>query len=553
MRRGVLLVVALAAVGLTRCGTPEAPGDPVVVAGHGVAVTQRAFADEYRQFASLAPIRDGLDSRRAYALQMLERAYIAAIADSAGLGDLPEVRAHVARRRAFAMRRHFLTDSLEALIDEPTEAEVREAFRRQNTRVRVRHAFAPTEAGARRLAARIRAGEPFEAVARSSFAALGIAATGDLGWVSFNDLDEAPEAAVFALDSGAVSAPVASLRGWHVFQSLGREETVRLDGTAFANARERLAFDLRHRRIEEASARAIRPLLEAHELAVRLAPLRALWPSLEPLVPARGEADVLAAARTVLPALQPEGVTRATPVATVDGQAFTVGQLLDALPDVPVEFWTPDLRKAVEVAVRDSILTARSAAAGAADAPDVARETAAARRTALYYAGLRAAADTVRLDRHTERFYRLWRDAFTTERTTAYQAWPFESAAAARTALAAATPWSELTSEARSHTAPRGEPGPFGIHRAPLGTAAARELAGPFPDGGRFWVVEAISRRDAVVPYAKARADVLAAMEAEPRSVVHRLLLDTGFDDAAVTFDDDALAASLPLGLPALP
>lgn len=556
------LALALALAACADAPGPAVVEDPVVASVAGVEVRQSAFADEYRRFASLAPVPDGLDARRDYARLMLERAWVAAVADSAGLGALPEVEAHVERRRRFAMRRRFLEDSLGARIAEPTEADVQDAFRRQNTRVRVRQAFAPTEAQARALAARVAAGEPFEAVAQSSMAAVGIDATGEMGWVTFNDLDETPEAAVFALDSGEVSAPVQSLRGWHVFQVVDREETVRLDVSAFENARERLAAEVRQRRVDEAGARYLQPLLESHELAVRLEPLRALWPSIAPLVPDRGETEVLAEARAVLPGLQPEGVTRSTPVATVDGRPFTVGQLLDELPEIAVELWTPDLRQAVEVAVRDSILTARAAAVGAADAPDVAREVEAARRTALYYAGLRATLDTLDLDAHAPRFYRLWQHGLVAERTTRFTVWPFSNREAARGALAranAGSNWDALVAsvgvagEPRTDTAAPGERGPFGVHTLPLAAPGRRALVGPFPEGDRWAVVEATARDDETEPFADVRAEVLAAMAAEPRAVAHRLLLDRGFDPDAVRFDDDALRAALPLARPSPP
>ncbi|MGB3544153.1 peptidylprolyl isomerase [Rubrivirga sp.] len=529
--------------------------DPVVAEGNGVEVRQSAFADEYARFASIAPVQDGLEARREYAQRMLERAYIASLGERSGLGELPEVQAHVERQRAFAMRQHFLQDSLSARIDEPTDLEVRQAFRRQNSRARVRQAFATRLEDARALRARIEAGEPFEDVARTSFQTIGLDATGDLGWITFNDLDEAPEDAIFGLEVGAVSEPVESLQGWHVFQLLDLEETTRLDATAYESARERLAFDVRHRRIEEAGARVLRPLLEAHELAVDLRPLRALWPQIAPLVPDRGEADVLAAARQVFPGMQPEGLTRGTPVATVDGQPFTVGQFLDALPGVPVEHWEPTLRKAVEVAVRDSILTAHALDAGYGDDPAIEQTAAAARTTALYYAALEAAADTVTLEAHAERFYRLWRDeSFVAERTTTYTATAFETEENARSAIArsqAGAPWSEVVLEAgaatdeRSHTAEPGDAGPFGVHSLPLATAGQRALTGPFLDGGSFVVVEATSRSDAHVPFADVRDQVTSALQAEPRAAVHQILLDAGWNPSDVRLNDAALRSAL--------
>ncbi len=96
----------------------------------------------------------------------------------------------------------------------------------------------PTAQAARR---RLEAGEDFVALSRELSRAPNAAQGGAIGWVERGQLVPEFEAAIFQLREGAVSQPVASNAGWHIFQVTARQAPGSgPDATARARVREEL-------------------------------------------------------------------------------------------------------------------------------------------------------------------------------------------------------------------------------------------------------------------------------------------------------------------------
>ncbi|RMH56317.1 MAG: hypothetical protein D6685_13500, partial [Bacteroidetes bacterium] len=429
---------ALLCLGLLACEPQSGPPpEPVLAAWGGIELTRDLFVQEYRRYASTAPVRDDLTARRTYARQMLERLIIAEQGREAGLDTLPEVRAYVEREVGRAMRRVYLEHQIGRTLPEPSEADVREAFRRANTRLNLQQIYAATRPEADSLYRLLRQGVPFDTLAVASMRRYGVPdpeAAGRMGWVTWNDMDLAPESTAYALSPGDIAPPVASLQGWHIFRLLDREERVVLDASTYQNQRERLRFEWRQRRFDEAATRHIRDVLLAHELAVRPAMLQALWSAIAPYLPDRPASVALVADE--LARLAPPTVPRSIPVAYVDGRPFTAGQFLDALPDIPLAYWQPDLRPALEMAVRDAILTEQARAMRADTARSVRLERQRALYVARYYAALQAAADTLDPGRARRLAYERWRDTqFLDHTRTTYRSYRFADSTTAWAAL----------------------------------------------------------------------------------------------------------------------
>lgn len=523
-------------------------------------MSEETFVAAYRRHASTVPGRDDLEARRRFARQLLERALVAQQATARGLDTLPEVRAHVRRATDRAVRAAYLRQQIGDAIPPPTEAEVRAAFERVSARLRLQQIYAATQGEADSLYALVQRGASFDSLAQASMRRYGVPnpeAAGDMGWVTWNDLDEAPEDMAFALEPGEVSPPVASLRGWHLFRLNERTATVRLDADAYASQRERLAFELWQRRFDEASARHIRAVVEPHRLAIRLRPLAAVWAALAPLVPDRPTPASVALLTAETATLAPAELPRSTPVATVDGQVFTAGQLLDALPDIPLPFWQPNLRPALELAVRDSILAAVARQAQADTARSVRHARAEATTTARYYAALRAAADTLDRDHAKERLYVQAARRFTDPPTTTYRAYRFADSsaawravrsaaaladtAAARAALRGAT--AEMTIETRTVTGD--EAGALPVHTLPI-SGKAPVVAGPYPEGDAWVIVEPLRRVQSVQPFESVEAELDRLLPGALPALAHQSLLPPDYDPADVVLDDAVLRDALP-------
>jgi len=92
-----------------------------------------------------------------------------------------------------------------------SELELIRGLAKFNRKVKVQNLFVPTEEEARRLKSRLDRGESFEALAREIYKDGPLSSNGgEIGYISFGDLDEDLEKAVYSLEPGEISEPVAS-------------------------------------------------------------------------------------------------------------------------------------------------------------------------------------------------------------------------------------------------------------------------------------------------------------------------------------------------------
>jgi parvulin-like peptidyl-prolyl isomerase len=110
-------------------------------------------------------------------------------------------------------------------------------------RLLLRQLILPDQPSARAAQERARRGEDFAALSRQLSRAPNAATGGALGWVERGQLPPEFEAAVFPLPVKAVSAPVASSAGWHVFQVVDRRTDTAPDANTLSLARAMLAAD----------------------------------------------------------------------------------------------------------------------------------------------------------------------------------------------------------------------------------------------------------------------------------------------------------------------
>jgi hypothetical protein len=117
------------------------------------------------------------------------------------------------------IRQKFL-DSVEI-----SEIELIRGLAKFNKKVKVQHLFVSTEEEAWRLKSRLDRGESFEALAQEIYKNEALRSSGgEIGYISFGDLDENLEKAVYSLKNGEISQPVASRYGYHIVRVLDIQE-----------------------------------------------------------------------------------------------------------------------------------------------------------------------------------------------------------------------------------------------------------------------------------------------------------------------------------------
>ncbi len=134
-----------------------------------------------------------------------------------------------------------------------SEEELREAFFKGREQVRLRHLFVRSESEALDVKLQLDRGVPFEAIAAKTFRDSLLAATGgDLGWVSYDDIDENLAEVAFDLPEYLTSAPVRSRWGYHLLRVDGRRQQIFNTDTEFL--RQRVALEKQVRRYKEKKA-----------------------------------------------------------------------------------------------------------------------------------------------------------------------------------------------------------------------------------------------------------------------------------------------------------
>ena len=534
---------------------------PVVAEWNGSAIDTAHFRHEYIYFSTLAPFPDNEETREYYAKMMLERMIIADFGREASLDTLRQVRESVKRRKEMAMRRHYLNQMVRPKVDEPTEAEIREAFRRSNTQLNLQQIYATSKQETDSLYALLKQGYDFDRLAMESMQKAGVPDwqnAGHMGWVSFNDFDEDAEDAVFSLDRHEISWPIESLRGWHIFRVHDVVETVHFDQSTYQNARDNLKFSVFQRRFNEASAQFIRDTVMQHDLAVDMMVLSVLWDKIQPALPRESTPIELARFNREINFIKPD-VDDSTPVAFVDGQPYTVGQFMAQMPDIPLEWIGRDFRHALEIAIRDSILAARAQHEIQADtAPEVIRDRKFAEYAGLYYATLQHASDTLNLARLPSKYYDHWKDeVFVDYRTSWYIQYNFADSLTAVNAIRDfkqtgdwqktldSLPEGSFTVEKKMATT-TDEP-LLPVHRLPVNDPSTpAKISGPFARAN--WAVIKTERRETTYkPFEAVEEDVVQLLQDRKIYVVHRELLDNkNFSTEQVTLNRKMLNSVLP-------
>jgi peptidyl-prolyl cis-trans isomerase C len=154
--------------------------------------------------------------------QIIDRKLMAAAAETAKLGDDPEVKQRIAMAREQALQEAWLGREIEKGV---TEEKLRERHKKlvaeqpQEEEIRARHILVETEEAAKGLIAELKKGTDFAALAKSKSTGPSANNGGDLGFFKREDMVPEFTEAAFALKPGQYTeTPVKSQFGWHVIK-----------------------------------------------------------------------------------------------------------------------------------------------------------------------------------------------------------------------------------------------------------------------------------------------------------------------------------------------
>ena len=221
---GILFLFLLEAF-FSNCAKKQSSRLPVTnktilatVDNHNISVHD--FKLSYELFPYMLRPRGGFAAKKAQLDHMIQRVLFAREAEKEGFASDSMVQKYVDYYRKQAAIKELYRKEIQDKVTVP-DAEARQAYLKSLTKFHVRHLFAPSYREAENILRRLENGEDWDAIARETFRDKKLAQTGgDLGWVSWGDMDENLENTIYHLKPNEISAPVRSRWGYHILEVL---------------------------------------------------------------------------------------------------------------------------------------------------------------------------------------------------------------------------------------------------------------------------------------------------------------------------------------------
>ena len=246
-----LILIILGIFAISSCKKAKAPGSVVALVGHDPVhgkISEKDFIYSYELTPSLATNLTGLAAKKAHLDQMIDKKLMALEGLKRDLDQDEKVFIPLKWYKEKAIRQQLYREVVVGKV-KITEEELRDAFEKSETTVRVHHLSAKTWEDAMKFREKLLNGGSFNDLARRAFKDSVLASTGgDLGYFSFGDMDEAIEQAAFSLKIGQISEPVKSKWAYHIIRVEERKQNAILTENQFAKSKYRLGKIIRRRK-----------------------------------------------------------------------------------------------------------------------------------------------------------------------------------------------------------------------------------------------------------------------------------------------------------------
>jgi len=401
---GVLILL------LVYCSKPE-PYAPVAAKVGDRTITTIAFQRAYLPVIMYSDKFDSPQTRREVLNTLIGDKILAQEAERCRLDTFRAVQRLKRLAEQKALARKLYQEWVADQVGPVTEKELREAFRRSNVKLRVRHLFARTKHEADSLFQLLTTGQAtFQELARNVFRDSVLRYNGgELGWISFGDLDETLEDTLYHLPPGRISHPTKSIYGWHILQVDDAQRQLIVTEDAFQQARKNLRYRILERREYALGRKIINDFMKAQRIQFNRPLARKVWAAVLQRLPRRkqplklGSPELTPGALTDLrQELQPH--LRDTLVTFKDG-AWTVAHFLNHLPEMKPRWLYRNLYVGTAYLIRDAALAKEGYRLGYDTDPAVKEEVQDRLDHFLAQLYVAAVADTLRFNEELARQY----------------------------------------------------------------------------------------------------------------------------------------------------
>ena len=271
LRFSNLILIILSIFAISNCKKAKAPESVVALVGndptHG-KISEKDFVYSYELTPSLATNLKGLAAKKAHLDLMIDKKLMALEGLKRGLDRDKKVFIPLKWYEEKAIRQQLYREVVRDKVDIADE-ELRDAFEKSETTVRVRHLPAKTWEDAMQFREKLLNGGSFYDLAGRAFKDSVLASNGgDLGYFSFGDMDEAIEQAAFSLKIGQISEPVKSKWAYHIIRVEEKKQNAILTENQFARSKYKLEKIIRRRKETRIADKYIKDFMNPRHVRV---------------------------------------------------------------------------------------------------------------------------------------------------------------------------------------------------------------------------------------------------------------------------------------------
>ena len=358
----------------------DIPPDTVVAEFGPHRITLREYRLAYREVVKNPGVFDSPKVREEFLDDLVAGRLLAAEAERRGWHEDDPMRARVSAYHDRCLRRAHFDTVIKPRI-RIQERDVEEAYQYTQEQRRLKHLFFSDPSAADSAYGQLQRGAAWDELARRLFTDTALAHSGgDLGWVTWDQLDYDVGITAFRLRPNVVSRVVESTFGYHILKVTDFKKNPLITRQQYEERRRKTRYLLEYKMADMEAYRYVKGLLS--RATVRLHPevldfVRAKLANQFTRQPSAADqfSDLQLKEEEIRVLEMTLWDARDEEMATVNGEDLTVGFFIGALQYIPYAVVRRSFRAALDYAIRDFLITGEARGLGLERAPDVILQT----------------------------------------------------------------------------------------------------------------------------------------------------------------------------------
>lgn len=328
----------------------------------GLTVSSFEFEEKYKHHLLKTDIQDSPEERN----NILEKLIAKKLLANAWIGtNIPLdsiAKTHINEKRNSALRDALYKHEILTKPFSPSDSLLKIHFLWKNTDVFVRHIFSLNKSEIDSIHKLILNNtDQFDKIAKSTFKNKTLVETrGELGWISYNQMDPAFEIAMYNLPIDSISKPIRSAYGWHIIHVLDKRVQGIISESDFQKSKISLKNRVINKQKQIIANNYTNDLMTSSEIKINDTLVVNVIRIINELLENKGKNIVALRADTIQEFKQPlkkilKLLVHENMVTFKDG-ILTVGDFISRLHLLPINILRQDLLKGFYYLLRDKVL-----------------------------------------------------------------------------------------------------------------------------------------------------------------------------------------------------